>query len=227
MAWGNNGNVPHEQQMESPVGNYRLKVTDVNNNDANQPAIHAINSNAGANALALLVEGVSKLEGKTQITGILEVGDKIWALGGGRITFGDEVYFDGPVLLEAGGESEGHFRFKEDVVMWSKLNVGPGDDAGQINAMEGPGPTPRNIEIGTLNATKDVVLSRAERFVDIKGKTRLNGNELILNDAGSVLDANGLGIVKGSSGPGGSLSHDFYVDGVLVYIIDSNGGRNA
>lgn len=68
-SWGNAADNRNNQHMESPNG-YHLKVTDANENG---PALYAKNSNAGASARALKVEGVSELIGDTQATGNLTV----------------------------------------------------------------------------------------------------------------------------------------------------------
>ena len=69
-VWGHpQGQQELQQDLISPLNPQQgdhavIKVNDVNNNDADRPAIFAKNSNNGANARALKVEGVSELDGK-------------------------------------------------------------------------------------------------------------------------------------------------------------------
>ena len=79
-VWGNpDDNQIEEQDLVTKINPDEgdqaiIRVNDGNNNDEDRPAIFAKNSNAGADARALKVEGKSELDGALQVSGAVQIG---------------------------------------------------------------------------------------------------------------------------------------------------------
>ena len=148
--WGNNGQGQVNVDMIPAAGRHnRLHVVDVDTNDRGLPAIWAVNNNAGGNALALRVDGVSELNGN------------IFAIGG-SLAIEAEVHINEQLFAEAAALVSGGLTCESDTDIDGQLTVGPGNAAGEIDS-GGSGPNPQNLRIGTNNITTDVVIGRNGR----------------------------------------------------------------
>lgn len=106
------------------------------------------------------------------------------------------------------------------------VRVGDANTDGMIDAADDV----RDLKIGTQSDyTGNLILSRAGKVVDIKGTTRFNKKEVVINDAESVTSASGCGFKYNSVGhPGPNMPCiDFYVLGSVVGYIDSTGWHNV
>jgi len=115
MAWGNDGNVPREQQMVSPAGKWRLEVTDIDSADS---ALKATNSDGDGLAL--------EVAGKTYLNGQTEIEDNLTCDSECHVT--ETLYADGEANVT------GHLNCEDDVDIDGQLAVGPAAAAGEIDS---------------------------------------------------------------------------------------------
>ena len=192
--------------------------------DENATALKTTNSNAEANALALEVVGKTKLNGAVSMG---QAGGKVTVMGELRVN--EELHVNDLLVAEAAACVVGNLTCESNVHLEADLRVdgdvvvGPGDAAALIDARNS-----QDLQIGTSASTVDVNLSRAGQTVDMMGQARLNSNALITNNAASIIDVAGCGIVHNPAGQGVIVpSIDFYIDGVCVFYVDANGGHDV
>ncbi|MDP8240539.1 MAG: hypothetical protein P9X24_15715 [Candidatus Hatepunaea meridiana] len=122
--------------------------------------------------------------------------------------------------LQVDGEFEGQGAMRA----LANLFVGTNENDGLIDANGTE--NNRDLKIGNTDLiTNNVILSRLGKLVDILGKLRINGNELILDNSESL--ATGSGIKINPTGQGSfSPSIDVIVSGTCVFYFDSEGGHS-
>lgn len=200
-------------------------MVEVIGNSEGNPATTGLlvkNSSTHADARALKAEGNVEIVGQEgNLRKLILNWAALEAESGQTLKIGTENT-DGVAI-----QADGLVKILGDQNTTGSIKVGTMIVEGKIDA----GHSGQNLSIGTdVDFTKDVVLSRDGQITDIMGKTRLNKNDLVLNDADSVDSAViplGCGMKFNSAGHGFGASIDFYTDGVFRAYVDSTGFNNA
>ncbi len=118
----------------------------------------------------------------------------------------------------------------QDVIAKGRLDaeehIRVGTDAvdGQIDCQANN----RDLNIGTQNNTRNVILSRVGQTIDMFGQVQMNGNAILMNNGIDIIDPAARGIIDNPVGHiPGQPSIDFYIQGICVFYIDNIGGHNA
>lgn len=163
--WGNGEDVRANVDMESPAAGGRyLKINDY---DENGPALHTINSNAGANARGLKVEGKSEMDGHLDIEGSINVTGAENGINGP----------DGQLWLGVSNVT--------DTVVISHDNGGEIRTLGNLRAMGGIDGDEGNLAIGATENTDDVLIGRVGRTCVVNSALQVGADE----DDPALLDA--------------------------------------
>ncbi len=213
--WGNGTAARPAVDMESPAeGGVYLKV---NNYDANGPALHSINNNAGASARGLKVQGVTEIlgpnGGEAQIKirdceiNTVDAGDSLWLKAPCGESFNSllvsanelwGVRVDG-TGFQVNGDANiiNNLHVQENatihgyVAATEKVIVGDGESDGLIDASA----SDQNLKIGSdEDLTQNIELSRAGKNVEVKGTFNVSGGNVVVTngniDAGQANNLN-------------------------------------
>ncbi|MCF7810144.1 hypothetical protein K9N50_04055, partial [bacterium] len=190
-----------------------------------------------------IVEGLLTLgKGADEVHGVIdcnavEANNMDLKIGGQNFTrnvilsrAGKTTQVQGSLDVDQNANIDGTLQVDGSSKLSGNLTVGPGGGAGTIDS-NGIALAERDLEIGGGEGTKDVLLSRDGQRTDILGNARLNGNEVVLNDADNITDSNPNPVLGGAGFKfdpnGGAPRINVYINGAVIGWMDVNGWNDA
>ena len=173
--------------------------------DVNGTALKVTNSFDNINAAAILAVGRVNITANTTVAG----GSY------GLILQNNHANAASRSLVVSGAKAD----FGVDVDLHGELRLGPANNPGLINS-GGSAETPRNLIIGGLNVTDDVLIGNGDGVVDIMQTGRMNSFGLVLDESANVVA--GTGIIYSAAGHA-NPAIEFWTDGNLAGWMDVNG----